>query len=149
MPKNMADRYGNSIEAYILFLTDFKTMEKLSGQPVFAKKRGKGPDGLPTNAKFNHYNKKFVEWAVENAIPAAKDKAFREKTASIYKDYLANTAEIFLRAIYGLESNPKKYAAMQKQYLDAMNQEHFYGPESFIAGIMDGLPEKTGITDCP
>jgi hypothetical protein len=145
IPKNLEDNYGNTISDYLLFLLDINTLEKLSGQPIYIKNSEVDKDGKPKPYQFDHYNKKFVEWAVLNAVPASTDAAFKAKTNVIYKDYISLTAELFLRAIYGLESNPKKHAAMQKAYLDAMNSKGgLRGPEAFFATQMAGLPEGIG-----
>jgi hypothetical protein len=142
-PKNLEDESGGMISAHLMSIYSLDQLEKMSGNPPYI--RTKGPDGKPIRVKFAQVNPKFVDWAVANAIPAATDTAFKSATLQIYKEYLSKTVEVFLRAIYGLESNPKKYASMVQEYKDAINDRRgLMGPESFIARIMKGLPDGTG-----
>lgn len=144
-PKNAYDNSGTLTACRISSLVDQKYLEKVSGLSAFIQPGSATPAGKTTTHLFSHYNKKFIEWAAKNAIPAATDRAFKMSTQTIYKDYLSTASESFLKTIYTLEAHPKHFAQMQKKYLDAMTAPGgIMGVESFIRRLIQDFPVEPG-----
>lgn len=144
-PKNVRDSSGMMTACRISSLVDQKYLEKVSGLSVFIDAGSAAPAGKTPPYLFNHYNKKFVDWAAKHAIPAATDRAFKMSTQTIYKEYLSTSSESFLKTIYTLEAHPKHFAQMQKKYLDAMTAPGgIMGVESFIRRLIQDFPVEPG-----
>jgi hypothetical protein len=144
-PKKLDDADGQGIACRVLGLIGRKELEKISGIPVEIKNGEMDADGKPAIKNFTHYNKKFFEWAVKNAVPAASDRAFKKATAQFYVDYFSTSAESFLRAIYALESQPKKFAEMRQKYVADMNAPGgIVGIENYLASLTSVMPEGSG-----
>lgn len=133
---------GRITSCFMLSLLDFQTLEKLAGAPIFVSGPHKpGAVNFNSSKSFGNYNKKFVDWAVQNAIPGEKDVGFRAATYQIYVDYLQNNVEWFLATIYALEVNPEKFARLQKAYRDALASPNgLSSPEGLLTGMLKGLP---------
>ena len=141
------DSNGLTTACRVLALVDLKSMEKMSGKRVFTS----GPhtaDALKFSSKsFGHFNPKFVDWAVENAIPGARDKAFKAATQKIYEDYFQENVEAFLSTIYGLESVQSLYNQMQKEYKADADAERTIIPTLFFAKYEEKIPAKAFRTE--
>lgn len=77
-------------------IVDLAKIQSLTDIPVFLA----GPHTSRPNlnaSDFGHYNPKFVRWATENLIPAAKDPVFREKSRAVYVRYLEEMTRIYWR----------------------------------------------------
>lgn len=74
----------------------FPQLQALAGVPVYLN----GPHAanelnLDSQHDFGHYNPAFVDWLRAQAIPAAKDKNFREQTQAIYDQFMRNLARTY------------------------------------------------------
>ena len=134
---------GRITSCFMLSLLDLQTLEKLAGAAVFSSGPHKpGAINFNSTKSFGNYNKRFVDWAVQNAIPGEKDVGFRAATYQIYVDYLQNNVEWFLATIYALEVNPEKFARLQKAYRDALASPNgVSSPEGLLSGMLKGLPQ--------
>lgn len=133
---------GRITSCFALSLIDMQTLEKLAGVPVFSSGPHKpGAINFNSTKSFGNYNKKFVDWLVQNAIPAEKDVGLKAATYEIYTDYLQNNVEWFLATIYALEVQPEKFARFQKAYRDALaSPSGLASPENLLYGLIKGLP---------
>ncbi len=102
---------------HLLSFAPYKVLSELSGMDVFLK-------GPHTNEKLNfssknsfgYYNPEFVKWMVDNAVPAAKDAAFRKATQWIYDKYVAELAEIFYLTYQKILKEPECFERQKKEF---------------------------------
>lgn len=84
------------LASHLAPIVDLAKIQSLTEIPVFVS----GPHTSRPNlgaSDFGHYNPKFVRWAAENLIPAAKDPVFREKSQAVYDRYLGEMTRIYWR----------------------------------------------------
>jgi hypothetical protein len=130
----------------VLGLVDMRSLEKMSGMHVFSAGPHTVDDFNWSSVSFGHFNPKFVDWAVNNAIPAASDKAFKAATLAIYNDYFQTNVEAFLSSIYALESNPSEFAAIQKDFKAQVTAGQRISNYLFMSSYAQKFPRGLGNT---
>jgi hypothetical protein len=134
------DSSGLTTACRVLGLIDLATLEKMSGQPVFSSGPHADKKMNLGSVTFGQFNPKFVRWAVNNAIPGSKDKAFRLATQKIYEDYFQVNVESFLKTIYALESRPKFFKKIKSDYAAAVKSKKYILTSMFFSGAYEQLP---------
>ncbi len=93
------DNYVTGIRdlaAHLEPIVNLGKIQSLTELPVFTS--GPHADGPDLNAAdFGHYNPKFVRWATETLIPAARDPAFRLASQAVYDRYLKEMTRVYWR----------------------------------------------------
>jgi len=97
---------------------DYAKLSQLAALPVFTQ----GPHtDLQLNLQaldgFGYYNPAFVQWLMDNSIPAATEPAFKELTQPYYNQYVRPLARTFYEVYKFWQDNPDYLAQEQQLYL--------------------------------
>lgn len=65
---------------------------------------------------FGHYNPEFVQWLIDNLIPAAKDEDLRRMTQPLYDQYVKPLARTYYHTYQTLLSQPDYFQTQTEQY---------------------------------
>ncbi len=80
--------------------------------------------GLDLNAEkdFGHYNPDFVRWASKALIPAAEDRALKEKTQRLYDAQVRSLARLYFLVWRVASKDPQWLAAERTRYRAALER---------------------------
>jgi hypothetical protein len=84
-----------------------------------------GPGGLALNdqQRFGHYDPKFVRWAVDALIPAAKNAKLKAETQPIYDAQLRTLARTWFEVRRALAADPVWVSVESRRYQGAIEAQ--------------------------
>jgi hypothetical protein len=91
---------------------------------------------------FGRYNPAFVQWLVDNAVPAAGDAQLREETQGLYDKYVRQLARVYFVVHQKLEARPAWKKQQRNLYMKAMDEKNpdwsaYYDKYSTFLGEAD------------
>lgn len=97
----------------------------LSGVEPFTRgpHLGGGSLSLHDPRDFGRYNPAFVQFLVDNAIPAADDALLREETQAYYDNYVKQLARVYFVVHQRLEKRADFKKKMRNEYLRVMDEK--------------------------
>jgi hypothetical protein len=106
----------------------YKTLEEISGMPVFKKGPHKnGKLDLNNSTDFGYYNKDFVNWAHRNLILGQDNEDLRKQLQPIYDKKIKNLARLYYRAYMKLSSDIQYRAKLLARYKKAIRKSRKSG----------------------
>jgi len=104
-------------------LMDLQDLQRMAKVPVFLS--GPHKNNQPTTSaeqEFGHYNPKFVQWLIDNLIPAADNGELHALTQTFYEQYVQPLARTYYKSYQALQALPENFAAETRQYADLVEQ---------------------------
>ena len=102
---------------HLRLFMDLSKLQSLSPVPVFLSgphATGSAGNSGPANRDFNfksydfgRYNPKFIQWAVDNAIPAAEDETLRRITQPFYDKFLREMSRYYYIVYLDIQAQPR------------------------------------------
>jgi hypothetical protein len=112
--------HGGMRTLFCRTLTVFSWTTFLELAPVGPFRSGPHPEGklnLQSPDEFGHYDPRFVQWAVDNLVPAAQDPQLREITQPIYDRTIRGLARTYWEVHRAISSDPSWQRLQADRYL--------------------------------
>jgi|GEM_PF-775168 len=104
-------------------LLNLNDLQKMAEMPVFLSGPHKNNQpNLKAAQDFAHYNPKFVQWLIDNLVPAADDEELRELTQSFYDQYVQSLARTYYQSYQALQYDSDYFTKETKLYADAVEK---------------------------
>lgn len=121
----------------------YEKLQQLSPLPIFSKgPHSKTQLNLAAKNDFGYYNKDFVKWLRENAIPAAQNPRFKALTRSLYHQYVKPLARAYYVVHERLMADSDYLQKEQETYfklIEAQSLPEYYVDNYFAELIEQGF----------
>lgn len=105
----------------LLSLVSYRSLSQIAGVPVF-RAGPHSPDSLDldNSTDFGRYHPAFIQWSVDNLIPAASNPSLGIATRPLYEKYVRPLARLSFLIWLERNRDPDRFARLLKSYEDQL-----------------------------